>query len=38
MGISQTTLDILAALLIYDAGRFLLTITLTFVRDRLRDG
>ena len=37
VGIDQTTLDILAALLIYDAGRTFLRLVLVALRDRLRD-
>lgn len=38
MELSQGTMDVLAALVIYDAGRLLLTLALRALRDRLRDG
>lgn len=35
---SQTTLDILAALVIYGAGTTVLRLVLVAIRDKLRDG
>lgn len=38
MELSQTTLDMLAALVIYGAGSTVLRLALVALRDRLRDG